>query len=65
MNPNVAVFFGGIQFVYIEASKPLLNNIWNDYFLQFSENTSYSAMLNIPETVPPPESVPCDSGIPH
>jgi hypothetical protein len=28
------------------------------------ENTSYSAMLHIAESVPPPESVPSNSGIP-
>jgi hypothetical protein len=28
----------------------------------FSENTSYSAMLNIVESVPPPEPVPSNSG---
>ncbi len=32
--------------------------------LRKGENTSYSAMLHIPESVPPPESDPCDSGIP-
>jgi hypothetical protein len=35
----------------------------HEYFFILTEQSSYSAMLNIPESVPPPESIPSIPGI--
>ncbi len=49
-----------------ETEKQLirLQDLYYSNFIGLKENTSYSAMLHIPESVPPPESDPSDSGIP-